>query len=158
MKVKEYRIKNQTINNESIRASIYQLAQENGGLIGLAEKSNLSYNALWEQLNRNAGVLAYTIPKIVSGTGDLRLLQLLADACGCLVIRKVLPAKGVRSIHKHELNLYSQLTAAIETIELAYANDGFIDREEYRQINYKMNELRRRIAELAEKIKKGARI
>ena len=74
------------------------------------------------------------------------------------MIRKVLPVKGVRSIHKHELNLYSHLTAAIETIEEAYANDGIVDREEYRQINYNLNELRRHIAELAERIKKGAKL
>ena len=157
MKVKEYRIKNQTINNDAVRVSIYQMAQDNGGLVGIAEKSNLSYNALWEQLNRNAGVLAHTIPRIVKGTGDLRPLQLLADACGCLVIRKVRPVKCVRSIRKHELTLYSQLTAAVKAIEEAYA-DGNVDRNEFKQINYHTNELRRLTAELAEKIKKEARL
>ena len=63
--VKRYRLKNQMIVNDDIRLTILRLANENGGLVSLAEKSNISYAALWNQLNRNAGVLAYTIPRII---------------------------------------------------------------------------------------------
>ena len=154
MKVNEYRQKPQPISNQEIRLSILSLAMQNGGLKSIAEKSGINYDALWGQMNRNAGVLAYTIPMIVNGTGSLRPLQFLADACDCLVIRKVRPVKRVRSIRKHELTLYSMLTKVVEEIEEALA-DGVITKNEYRHIHHHINELRRLSAEADMKIRKG---
>ena len=59
--------------SEEIRVSLLRLAHRNGGLRDLADKAELSYNALWGQLNRGQGVLAHVIPRIVRATGDFRL-------------------------------------------------------------------------------------
>jgi len=146
-----YRTNYQSISNDDIRRTILELANKNGGLIRIAEKSGISYHALWGQLNRNAGVLAKTIPMIVNGTGDLRPIQELCKACNCLATRRVTTKSGVRSIRKHELQTMSQLGTVVDLIEKAYA-DNYITKNEYREIHFALIHLRRLEAEIDEKI------
>ena len=154
-KVNSCRVRNQTISENDLRAKIYELAYQNGGLVNLAKRSGLTHNTLWEQLNRNRGILARIIPPITKGIGDLQLLQLLADACDCLVIKKVRPAKCIRSVRKHELDLYAFLTRAVELTEEIYS-DGIVTRIESKKARYHLNELRRMIAELDLRIHKAS--
>lgn len=108
-KIPLYRNFNQAITNDDVRLSIMNVAgKTNGGLKDVARKSGMGQSALWNQMNRNAGVLAYTIPLIVRGTGDVRPLAQLARACGY----RVVPILEV-----------SHLDAALREIEIAIAID-----------------------------------
>ena len=122
------------IVNDDIRLTILRVANENGGLVSLAEKSNISYAALWNQLNRNAGVLAYTIPRIVQGSGSLKPIQDLADACGVAVSWAVKPAEMPGDIIENALNIHHEAAGATEIIKAAYA-DRRITRNEFQRIH-----------------------
>ncbi|GAH20466.1 unnamed protein product, partial [marine sediment metagenome] len=79
----------QATTNEIIRSLILEMAQANGGLKGIAEKAKIGYSALWNQMNRGKGILAYTIPGIVNGTGDVRLLHRICEPCGFIPTQSV---------------------------------------------------------------------
>ena len=143
----------QAINNEIIRTTILELAEKNGGLKKIAEKAGINYSTLWNQLNRNAGVLAYTVPKITSGIKNPRLLEKICDPCGYIPIQKQAFLRTKRkSIRKREVDLSITVGRAFEIIEKAFS-DGKITKPEYDDIHSALNELRRKEAELDEQIK-----
>jgi hypothetical protein len=124
----------QAITNEDVRLSIIRMAQKNGGMKTIAERSGIGYSALWNQVNRSdRGVLAYAIPAIVKGTGDARLLSLLADACGFMVAPKPKYLRTRREIHRQGNGLTIAVGRALEVIEQALV-DGLINSLEREQI------------------------
>ena len=126
---REYQLGNQPISNDDIRLSILRLANKNGGLKSLAEKSNISYQALWGQLNRNAGVLAYTIPLIVQGSGSLEPMQELGDGCEVAVSWAVKPTETPGDIIENALDIHHEAAGATEIIKAAYADKRFTKNE-----------------------------
>ena len=143
----------QAINNEIIRTTILELAEKNGGLKKIAEKANINYSTLHNQLNRNAGVLAYTISLITIGIKNPRLLEKVCDPAGYIPIQKqaFLRTKH-KSIRKREVDLSITIGNALNIIEEAH-KDGKITKIEYRDIHSVLNELMRKEAELDYQIK-----
>ena len=143
----------QAINNEIIRTTILELAEKNGGLKKIAEKSNMNYSTLHNQLNRNAGVLAYAVSLITIGIKSPRLLEKICDPCGYIPIQKeVFLRTKHKSIRKREVDLSITIGRALEIIEKAQ-QDGKISKQEYEEIHSALNELRRKEAELDYQIK-----
>jgi len=144
----------QTNLSEEIRLSLLRLANRNGGLRDLAGKAELSYNALWGQLNRGQGVLAHVIPRIVSATGDPFLLSLLADACGFMVAPKPRFLRTRHEIRRQGTGLAIAVGQALEAIEQALA-DGLINSAEHEQIHRALSHVCEHSVEIGETIEKG---
>jgi len=139
---------------DEIRVSLRRLADRNGGLRDLAGKAEVSYNALWGQLNRGQGILAHVIPRIVQATGDSRLLSLLADACGFMVAPKPKFLRTRREIRRQETGLAIAVGRALEVIEQAIADD-LINSAERERIQRALTQVCANSLEIGEIIKKG---
>jgi len=144
----------QTNLGEEIRVSLLRLAHRNGGLRDLASKAELSYNALWGQLNRGQGILAHVVPRIVSATGDFRLLSLLADACGFMVAPKPKFLRTRREIRRQETGLAIAVGQALDVIEQALT-DGLINSLERERIRQALSQVCANSLEIKESIEKG---
>lgn len=143
----------QAICNDIYRQTILDIASQNGGLKKIAEKAKINYSALWNMLNRNAGVLVHAVPKIVNGTKDIKLLHQICNPCGYMPVENVKFKRGVKSVRKREVDLSITLGRALKIIEQSY-EDKKITKQEYKKIHFALNELRRKEAELDLRIKK----
>lgn len=144
---------NQAINNEIIRTTILELAEANGGLIKIAKKAGMNYSTLHNQMNRNAGVLAYSISLITGGLKTPRLLETICDPCGYIPVHKeAFLRTRHKSIRKREVDISIQIGNALKIIEEAHS-DGKITKPEYKEIHSALNELMRKEAELDLQIK-----
>ena len=139
---------------EEIRVSLLRLAHRKGGLRDLASKAEVSYNALWGQLNRGQGILAHVVPRIVRATGDSRLLSLIADACGFMVAPKPRFLRTRREIRRQETGLAIAVGRALEVIEQALT-DGLINSAERERIQRALTQVCANSLEIGEVIKKG---
>jgi len=139
---------------DEIRVSLRRLADRNGGLRDLASKAEVSYNALWGQLNRGQGILAHVVPRIVRATGDSRLLSLIADACGFMVAPKPRFLRTRREIRRQETGLAIAVGRALEVIEQALT-DGLINSAERERIQRALTQVCANSLEIGEVIKKG---
>jgi hypothetical protein len=140
--------------NEKIRVSLLRLGAVNGGLRDLAEKARVPYSTLWNQINRQHGILAAVIPPIVSATGDQTLLSMLADACGFIVAPKPRFLRTRREIRRQETGLSIAVGQALEVIEQALS-DGLINSLEREQIQRALNRVCAHSVEIGETIEKG---
>jgi hypothetical protein len=142
------------ICSETFRLLIMDIANQNGGLVNLAKKANINPSALWNQMNRGKGPLAYTIPLIVKATGDDRPLHLINQPCGYIPIRDVRFKRREQSIplRKKEIDLSITIGKALEIIEKAY-EDGKVSEIEYKKIHDVLNEIRQKSVEMDESIK-----
>ena len=155
MNIQEEISSRQAISNEDIRLSILRMAQKNGGMKAIAVRSGLGYSALWNQVNRSdRGVLAYTIPAIVKGTGDMRLLSMLADACGFMVAPKPRFLRTRREIRRQETGLAIAVGQALEVIEQALT-DRLINSLERERIQRALSRVCSNSLEIKESIEKG---
>jgi hypothetical protein len=140
--------------NEKIRVSLLRLGAINGGLRDLAEKARVPYSTLWNQINRQHGILAAVIPPIVSATGDQTLLSMLADACGFIVAPKPRYLRTRREIRRQETGLAIAVGQALDVIERALT-DGLINSLERERIQQALSRVCANSLEIGQTIEKG---
>jgi hypothetical protein len=131
-----------------------QLGQVNGGLRDLTRKAGVPYSTIWNQVNRQHGILAAFIPPIVSASGDPSLLAMLADECGYMVAPKPRFLRTRREIRRQGMGLAIAVGRALEVIDQALT-DGLINSAESDKVHRTLNHVCATSIEIGETIKKG---
>jgi hypothetical protein len=140
--------------NEKIRVSLLRLSTRNGGLRDLTQRAHIPYSTLWNQINRQHGILASVIPPIVSATGDPILLSMIADACGFIVAPKPKFKRTRREVRQQETGLAIAVGEALKVIERALT-DGLINSAEHERIDQALRHISSHALEIEEIIDKG---
>jgi len=136
-----------------IRVILKREAAENGGLRDMARDIGENYHKIWNQMNRNQGVLADLVV-ILARHGFDGPLRIMAEAAGHEVVpkvkflRKAHPGKAVRSF---ELDVHHATSALTMIVEDAL-RDGGLSSKEKESIKAAAQKARVEIAELVARV------
>jgi molybdenum-dependent DNA-binding transcriptional regulator ModE len=139
-----------------IRTILKREAAENGGLRDMARDIGENYHKVWNQMNRNQGVLADLVV-ILARHGFDGPLRIVAEAAGHEVIpkvkflRKMHPGKSIRSF---ELDVHHAASALTMLVELALS-DGALSSMEKEAIKEAAQKAKIEIAELEARMTGG---
>lgn len=140
-----------------LRMSLLELAANNGGIVGVAAKTQafgLDYQTLWNSMNRNKNPMFEDMARVVLvmlATGCFEPLRIIADYCGYQITPKPGSPADDYDLRHEAIELNHQAAGAGMRIETAL-EDGSIDDREDRDIRRSLQTVRNKIGKAESKL------